>query len=124
MVRLLSVVVALVLAQAPAPQFTVEQVLTYPFPDNLTASPVGSLIAWTFNERGARNIYVAQGPEFAARRITPYQGDEGQEITSLRFTPDGRSIVYVRGGDHGANWPADGNLAPDPSSSVTQPKTK
>src|SRR5436190_813789 len=106
MARLLSVLIALFLVQAPASPFTLEQAMTYPFPDNLVASPAGSLIAWTFNERGARNIYVAQGPDFTARRNTPYQGDEGQEITSLRFTPDGRSIVYVRGGDHGSNFPA------------------
>jgi dipeptidyl aminopeptidase/acylaminoacyl peptidase len=30
--------------------------------------------------------------------------------------------VYVRGGDHGSNWPADGNLMPDPASSPIQPK--
>lgn len=124
MSRLLTALVAVILAQAPSSQFTLEQVLTYPFPDNLVASPAGSTIAWTFNERGARNIYVAQGPDFAARRITPYQGDEGQELTSLRFTPDGRSIVYVRGGDHGSNFPAEGNLAPNPSSSVTQAKVQ
>ena len=117
-----------VLAQAPAaqpaaaPAFSLDQVLAFPFPDNLVASPKGSMIAWTFNERGARNIYVAEGPDFKARRITPYLGDEGQEITSLKFTPDGKTIVYVRGGDHGANWPAEGNLAPDPDGNATQPK--
>jgi Tol biopolymer transport system component len=31
-------------------------------------------------------------------------------------------IVYVRGGDHGANWPAEGNLQPDPNGSPQQPK--
>ena len=52
---------AIGLAQTPAPSpFTVEQVLSLPTPDNLTASPVGSTIAWTFNERGVRNIYVAE----------------------------------------------------------------
>src|SRR5581483_2969408 len=39
------------------------------------------------------------------------------------FTPDGHHIVYVRGGDHDANWPAEGNLAPDPDSSTEQPET-
>ena len=111
-------------AQAPAPPFTLDQVLAFPFPDNLVAAPKGALVAWTFNERGARNIYVAQGPDFAARRITPYVGDEGQEITSLRFSPDAKTLVYVRGGDHGANWPADGNLAPDPDSSAGQPRVQ
>jgi len=122
MVRLLAAVMALVLAQAPT--FTLDSVLTYPFPDNLIAAPAGSMIAWTFNEKGARNIYVADGPDFAARRVTRYEGDEGQEITSLRFTPDARAIVYVRGGDHGSNFPAEGNLAPNPSSSLVQAKVQ
>jgi dipeptidyl aminopeptidase/acylaminoacyl peptidase len=108
-------------AQAPGP-FTLEQVLSFPFPANLVASPAGSTIAWTFNERGARNIYVASGPDFAPRKITSYAGDEGQELTGLTFSADGRTLVYVRGGDHGANWPAEGNLMPDPSSSPVQPK--
>ena len=47
------------LAAAP-PSFTVDQILNLPQPDNLIASPVGSTIAWTFNERG--------GPEHLRRR--------------------------------------------------------
>jgi Tol biopolymer transport system component len=111
-------------AQAPAPAdaFTLEQVLNYPFPDNLVASPKGSLIAWTFNERGVRNIFVGEGPEFHGRRLTPYQHDDGQELTNLSFAPDGRTLVYVRGGDHGANWSAEGNLQPNPGSSAVQPR--
>ncbi|MFI5179009.1 MAG: prolyl oligopeptidase family serine peptidase, partial [Vicinamibacterales bacterium] len=104
--------------------FSLEQALSFPFPDNLVAAPAGSTIAWTFNERGARNVYVAEGPAFAARRLTPYQDDDGQELTSLSFSPDGRTVVYVRGGDHGANWPADGNLQPDPNGSPTQPRVQ
>src|ERR1700750_1445717 len=98
---------AVIGAQAPAPpaSFTLERVLDYPFPDNLIAAAKGATVAWTFNERGSRNIYVADGPDFQARKVTPYSGDEGQELTSLTFAPDGKTIVYVRGGDHGANWP-------------------
>src|SRR3954471_17484895 len=83
--------------------FTLEHVLDYPFPANLVASPSGSTIAWTFAERGARNVYAADGPEFKARRITPYAEDDGQELTNVAFTRDGRTVVYVRGGDHGSN---------------------
>src|SRR5437764_9784253 len=93
------------LAQTPAPAFTVEQVLSLPTPDNLIASPVGSSIAWTFNERGVRNIYVADGPAFTARRLTDTTTDDGQELTNLSFSADGRTIVYVRGGDHGGSRP-------------------
>jgi len=70
------------LAAAP-PSFTVDQILTLPQPDNLIASPVGSTIAWTFNERGVRNIYVADAPDFTPRRLTPYIDDDGQELTNL-----------------------------------------
>ncbi|MGE0041184.1 MAG: prolyl oligopeptidase family serine peptidase [Vicinamibacterales bacterium] len=110
--------------QSTGAAFALEDALAFPFPDNLVASPRGARIAWTFNERGARNIYVADGPAFAARRVTPYVGDEGQEITSLRFSPDGETLVYVRGGDHGSNWQAEGNLAPAPDSSPTQPRVQ
>src|SRR5499427_3274204 len=98
------------------PAFTLDQVLNFPFPDNLVASPTGARIAWTFNERGARNVFVADGPAFQPRRITPYTVDDGQELTNLSFSRDGRTIVYVRGGDHGANWAADGNVQPNPTS--------
>jgi dipeptidyl aminopeptidase/acylaminoacyl peptidase len=109
-------------AQAGRPTFSVEQILDYPFPDNLVAAPTGSTIAWTFNERGVRNIYAADGPDFKARRLTPYKDDDGQELTNLTFSDDGKTIVYVRGGDHGANWPAEGNMMPNPASSPVQPK--
>ncbi len=108
------------LAQSPAPPpFTVEQVLSLPTPDNLMASPVGSTIAWTFNERGVRNIYIADGPDFVPRRLTDNTKDDGQELTNLSFAKDGKTIIYVRGGDHGATRPGD---APNPAASPTAPK--
>ncbi len=106
---------------AVQPGFTVEQILSLPTPDNLVASPVGSTIAWTFNERGVRNVYAADGPSFAPRRLTAYTEDDGQELTQLSFSSDGRVLVYVRGGDHGSNRPAD---PPNPSGSTTQPKVQ
>ena len=83
--------VALTDAQAPSgAPFTVEQVLSLPTPDNLIASPVGATIAWTFNERGVRNIYAADGPGFAARKLTNNKDDDGQELTNLSFSNDGK----------------------------------
>lgn len=115
-------VVAALQVHAQHAGFTLDQIMSNPFPENLIASPSGSRVAWTFNERGVRNIYVADGPAFAARKVTSYDKDDGQELTNLSFTDDGHTIVYVRGGDHGANWPADGNLQPDPDSNPVQPK--
>jgi dipeptidyl aminopeptidase/acylaminoacyl peptidase len=96
--------VALPLQTSAAQGFTVEQVSSYPFPTGLTASTTGSRIAWTLNERGIRNVFVAEGPEFVARQLTPYAEDDGQELTSVQLSGDGRWVVYVRGGEHGSNW--------------------
>ena len=76
---------------------SIESYLSSPFPTDLNASPDGKTIAWVFNDKGSRNIYVAEAPAFTAKRITPYSGDDGIEINSLNFTPDGNSIVFVRG---------------------------
>src|SRR5436309_14365603 len=107
-------------AQTPAPSFAVEQILGFPSAENLVASPVGSAVAWTFNERGVRNVYVAEGPDFTSRRITSYAEDDGQELTQLSFSDDGKTIVFVRGGDHGSN--RQGEAPPNPSGSPVQPR--
>lgn len=84
--------------------FTLEQVRSYPFPNELAASATGARVAWAFNEQGRRNIYVAEGPAFAARQLTRYDRDDGQELSSVAVSADGRWVTYVRGGDHGSNW--------------------
>ncbi|MBS0433142.1 MAG: S9 family peptidase [Proteobacteria bacterium] len=109
--------------QAPAVAgFTLEQVLDYPFPQGLTAAEKGDRIAWVVNLRGVRNVWWAQAPDFKPRQLTHFADDDGQELTSLAFSPSGDALAFVRGGDHDANWPAEGNLAPDPASGPVQPK--
>src|SRR2546425_8289251 len=83
-------------AQQP---FTLEQALSAPFPDELTAAPAGGAVAWVFNARGARNIWVAAPPEYQGKAVTSYAEDDGQEIGELAWTPDARIIAYTRGGD-------------------------
>ncbi len=106
-------------APARAQSFTLEQVRSYPFPTELVTSPDGARVAWVFDEKGVRNVYGAQAPDWKAHRLTAYAQDDGQELTQLAFSPDGSRVVYVRGGDHGSNWDAP---APVPNSSVVQPK--
>jgi dipeptidyl aminopeptidase/acylaminoacyl peptidase len=83
------------------PAFTLDAVLSAPFPSDMNAAPKGGAVAWVMDERGARNIWVAEAPQYRGRRLTSYIVDDGQEITQLAWSPDGRAIVYVRGG--GAN---------------------
>jgi hypothetical protein len=109
----------LVVAAAPAADgpFTMAQVLSYPFPSELVTAPSGAAMAWVFNEHGARNIWVAEAPDWKARRLTSATQDDGQELGQLQFTRDGKTIVYVRGGDHDANWDA---APPDPDHSPVE----
>jgi len=88
----------LVLPAHAQERFTLEQILSAPFPADLVASKTGSRIAWTLNERGQRNVWVAEGPDFKARRLTSYFEDDGQELSSLAFSTDGNTLVYTRGG--------------------------
>src|SRR5260221_7292225 len=94
-----------------AQSFTLEQVMSSPFPSKLTVSKRGDKIAWAFDAEGKRNIWIAEAPAFTARQLTHYNSDDGQELTDLLFSPNGNTIIYVRGGD--ANQAGE---VPNPSS--------
>ena len=100
-VPLRCVVVAVVTVLLPvccfAEAFTIEQVLSAPFPSGLTTAAHAPRVAWIFDNKGERNIWVADAPDFVPRQVTPYTGDEGQLIASVRLSPDGKTIVYARG---------------------------
>lgn len=79
-------------------QVTMESLLNVPFPTGLVTSSDGKKIAWVFNNQGSRNIYVAEAPDFAEKKITNFTGDDGQDINSLVFTNDNKELIFVRGG--------------------------
>ncbi|MSR03082.1 MAG: S9 family peptidase [Gemmatimonadetes bacterium] len=121
----LSVVAVIGLAIQPVAAqsgFTLEQIRSYPFPNELAAAATGGRIAWALNERGLRNLYAAEGPTYAARRLTNYQTDDGQELTSMAVSANGQWVIYVRGGDHGSNW--DDGLPVNPTFAPVPPKVQ
>ena len=83
---------------ADAQHFSLDDVMSAPFASDLVAAPRGGSVAWIVNQRGARNIWVGAGPSWQGRQLTSYREDDGQEIESLAFRPDGKAVVYVRGG--------------------------
>src|SRR6201996_8315653 len=100
---LVATVVPLRAAPAELP-FTLEQVMSAPFVSDLTAAPAGARVAWVANDKGRRNIWVAQlGEQASAQQITHYAEDDGQEISGLAWSADGEWLAYTRGGD--AEWP-------------------
>ena len=71
--------------------------LSAPFPTYLTASPDGKALAWIFNDKGERNIFYAAAPEYSTQVLTTYRGDQGIDLGPLVFSPDGKSLLFVRG---------------------------
>ena len=98
---LLAAPAALVLTLANGPTLgarqaiTLESLLAPPFPSEIAAAPTGGRVAWIENTKGSRNVWVAAAPDFAPRQVTSYSGDDGQDITTLTWSPDGR-VVLVR----------------------------
>ncbi|HSR67184.1 MAG TPA: prolyl oligopeptidase family serine peptidase, partial [Acidobacteriota bacterium] len=93
LVLLLSPVVQ---GQESAP-FTLEQIMSAPFPAGMQASPDGKRVAWVFNEQGARNVWVAEAPDWQGRRLTEWTQDDGTTLSSLSWTPDSSKVIFVRG---------------------------
>ena len=77
---------------------SIENVMSFSFASGLVAWDQGERVAWIENDQGARDIWVAAGPGWESRKLTSYGRDDGQELASLTFTPDGSQILYVRGG--------------------------
>lgn len=81
---------------------TLEQFLSAPFPTELTAAPVKGRVAWVFNARGARNLWVAEpgsDGSYKSRQLTSYADDDGQDLGQLTWSADAQTIVFTRGGD-------------------------
>jgi dipeptidyl aminopeptidase/acylaminoacyl peptidase len=76
--------------------FSLESVLSAPFPSDLVASPRGDALAWVQDDQGRRNIWLAAAPEFKARAVTHFDRDDGLEISDLTFSRDGSILVFVR----------------------------
>lgn len=85
-------------AAAQQASVTIEGLMSAPFPEQLTAAPVGGAVAWVRNDEGVRNIWMVAPPSWEAVRLTAYEADDGQELGSLAWAPDGSGLAFVRGG--------------------------
>jgi hypothetical protein len=87
--------------------FSIEQILSAPFPTALIAAPEGARFAWVSNRLGRRNVWLAMrhatDSGYSARPLTRYTQDDGQEIADLAFVGRKDALVFVRGGDFECN---------------------
>jgi dipeptidyl-peptidase-4 len=78
--------------------FTLDEIMSYAYPLNPVVSPKGDLVAWISEWKEEQNIWIAQGPGYMPRQLTHYFLDDGQKLSALAFSADGKIIVYVKGG--------------------------
>lgn len=84
---------------APAAHgYDIADLLSAPIPEPPVAARDVDVIAWAASERGVRNVWSARAPGFEPRKLSDYRDDDGQALSALRLSVDGRWLAYVRGG--------------------------
>ena len=90
------------LLRADAPRLvagkpTIQQFLKPGFPYELVSAAKVDRIAWLSYDEGKRNVFTAAAPDFRATRVTSFIKDDGNDLTGLEISDDGRTFVFVRG---------------------------
>ena len=99
--------------------FTLEQIMSAPFPSGLVTSPTGHCAAWVFDDQGRRNVWIADASAGAkAHPLTQFSQDEGVDIAEVAWSPDGQWIVFTRAADLEEELPA--NIVSAPSGPTSQ----
>lgn len=79
--------------KAPIP---VAALMSAPFASEIEGTHNGRF-AWIVAHQGARSVYVAGPGAAPAVRIAHWPDDDGQELSALSMSDDGRVIAFVRG---------------------------
>ena len=88
---------ALTAPPAQAQRFSIGDVLSPGYPVQLVAAKDADRIAWIEYEEGRRNVYTAAAPGFEPVRLTRYEDDDGRDLSTLRISDDGSTVVFLRG---------------------------
>ncbi|MFC5863548.1 S9 family peptidase [Acidicapsa dinghuensis] len=98
---LTSLVVCFVLTARAQSGFTLQQVLSAPFPTELQAASALGRVSWLSNAEGRRNLFIAEPDhgKFTVRQLTHYTEDNGVDLGDVAWSADAQQIAYVRGGD-------------------------
>src|SRR4030095_4411459 len=90
---------AVIASQTPATKTrpTIAQYLKPGLPLELVSAREVDRIAWISYEAGLRNVFSAAAPAFTPVRLTSFLKDDGVDLTTLRISDDGSSVVFVRG---------------------------
>ena len=83
-------------------------------PIELVSAKKVDRIAWTVYDEGKRNAYTAVAPSFTPVRLTRFLDDDGTDISQIRISDDGSTVVFCRGTvPNRDGWVANASADPD-----------
>ncbi len=83
-------------------------------PLELVAAKTVDRVAWTSFDEGKRNAYTAAGPAFTPHRLTNFMTDDGTDLSGIRISDDGSTVIFVRGTTPNRDgWVANPTANPD-----------
>ncbi|WP_158600236.1 S9 family peptidase [Fibrisoma montanum] len=93
-------------------RYSIEDVLSAPYCAGLVGEPQAGRIAWVSAQEGIRTVFVHNVRSGQTTALTNYQTDDGQDISDLHISADGRWLAFVRGGAKNSE-----GVSPNPTSS-------
>jgi len=99
---------------ASTPTAGYQQFLSPASPLEIVAARNVDRLAWVAFEEGRRNAYTAAAPAFAPVRLTTFLKDDGIDMSGIRISDDGSTVVFVRGSAPNRDgWIANPSANPD-----------
>jgi dipeptidyl aminopeptidase/acylaminoacyl peptidase len=91
-----------------------QQFLKPATPLELVAAKKVDRLAWVDYDEGKRNAFTAVAPAFTPVRLTNYLKDDGIQLSGIRISDDGSTVIFIRGGSPNRDgWLANANADPD-----------
>ena len=91
-----------------------QQFLKPATPLELVAAKKVDRLAWVDYDEGKRNAFTAVAPAFAPVRLTNYLKDDGIQLSGIRISDDGSTVIFIRGGSPNRDgWLANASADPD-----------
>jgi len=93
---------------------SIEPFMSPASPLTLVSAQKVDRLAWMVYDRGLRNVYTAAAPNFTPVRLTSFLDDDGTDLTDVKISDDGETIVFVRGSaPNRYGWVANPSQNPD-----------
>ncbi len=93
---------------------TYQRFLSPATPLEIAAAKKTDRIAWMAYDEGKRNVYTASAPSFTPVRLTNFLEDNGVDLSTVRISDDGSTVIFVRGtAPNRDGWIANASANPD-----------